>query len=292
MIFGIPYMGSKTKTAPDIIRQLPAGERFVDLFGGGFAMSQAAAVSGKYKKVLYNDINPLLPPLIQKAIRGGYNYNCFKPVFIEPEEFKKLRLTDGYVQCCWSFGSNGQDYLFGKDIIDLKREAHNFIVFGVPTKHFRTIERFVTSKDIRIRKSQFQQTVKRMMKTDGDLRTLERLHRLQNLQTLERLHRLQNLQTLERLQHLFEYKTSSYGDYSFREGDVVYCDPPYEDTHEYDVEFNHEAFYSWIKSRPYQVWFSSYQGIKGFRMVWAKRLITTYGTNNNCEHFECLYTNR
>ena len=71
MIFGIPYMGSKTKTAPDIIRQLPAGERFVDLFGGGFAMSQAAAISGKYKKVLYNDINPLLPPLIQKAIRGG-----------------------------------------------------------------------------------------------------------------------------------------------------------------------------------------------------------------------------
>lgn len=275
-------MGSKTKTAQDIIRQLPAGERFVDLFGGSFAMSQAAAVSGKYKKVLYNDINPLLPPLIQKAIRGGYNYNCFKPVFIEPEEFKKLRLTDGYVQFCWSFGSNGKQYIFGPDNIDVKREAHNFIVFGVPTKHFRNIERFVTSKDIHVRKSQFQQAVKRELKKRGD-----------RLEILERLHRLQNLQTLESLQHLFDYKTGSYSDYSFIEGDVVYCDPPYEGTTKYDVgDFNHESFYAWVQSRPYQVWFSSYQGIKGFRIVWAKRLITSYGTHNNCEHFECLYTNR
>ena len=37
MLFGVPYMGSKTKIANNILRQLPAGERFIDLFGGGFA---------------------------------------------------------------------------------------------------------------------------------------------------------------------------------------------------------------------------------------------------------------
>jgi site-specific DNA-adenine methylase len=35
MLFGIPYMGSKTKIAPALLRHLPNGERFVDLFGGG-----------------------------------------------------------------------------------------------------------------------------------------------------------------------------------------------------------------------------------------------------------------
>ena len=71
MIYGIPYMGSKTKIAPKLIERLPAGKRFVDLFGGGFAMSQVAAISGKWESILYRDIDTLLPPLIQTAIRGG-----------------------------------------------------------------------------------------------------------------------------------------------------------------------------------------------------------------------------
>ena len=29
-LYGIPYMGSKTKIAVDILRQLPKGNRFVD----------------------------------------------------------------------------------------------------------------------------------------------------------------------------------------------------------------------------------------------------------------------
>lgn len=71
MIYGIPYMGSKTKIAPKIIERLPSGKRFVDLFGGGFAMSQVAAISGKFENILYRDIDPLIPPLLHDAIRGG-----------------------------------------------------------------------------------------------------------------------------------------------------------------------------------------------------------------------------
>ena len=49
--YGIPYMGSKDKIADDILSVLPGGKRFVDLFGGGFAMSHAALLSGKYEQV-------------------------------------------------------------------------------------------------------------------------------------------------------------------------------------------------------------------------------------------------
>lgn len=67
VLFGFPYMGSKTKIALDILKQLPKGERFVDLFGGGFAMSHAALLTNKYEKILYNDINPLITNLVKRA---------------------------------------------------------------------------------------------------------------------------------------------------------------------------------------------------------------------------------
>ena len=146
--------------------------------------------------------------------------------------------------------------------------------------HFREIEKAVTSKDIHVRKSQFQKAVKAELKKRGDLQTLEMLHRLQNLQTLERLHRK------------IAYETGPYQEYVYQPGDIVYCDPPYEGTAEYSSAFNSQAFYEWVKSRPYQVWFSSYQGISGFKMVFAKRLTAPYGPGNKSVHFECLYTNR
>ena len=61
-------MGSKTAIAEELISILPSGKRFVDLFGGGFAMSHCAIMSGKYNKVYYNELNPLLVELIKKAI--------------------------------------------------------------------------------------------------------------------------------------------------------------------------------------------------------------------------------
>lgn len=33
--FGIPYKGSKSKIAEEILVELPMGKRLVDLFGGG-----------------------------------------------------------------------------------------------------------------------------------------------------------------------------------------------------------------------------------------------------------------
>ena len=60
---------------------------------------------------MYNDINPLLPPLIDKAINGYFSSSDFKNEFITRDMFYELKEKDGYVKYIWSFGNNGNDYL-------------------------------------------------------------------------------------------------------------------------------------------------------------------------------------
>lgn len=77
--YGLPYMGSKSAIADKIIAVLPAGERFIDLFGGGGAMTHAAALSGKYSEVIYSDADPLACEYILRAMRGDYSPDRFTP---------------------------------------------------------------------------------------------------------------------------------------------------------------------------------------------------------------------
>lgn len=132
-------MGSKNKIAKDIINFLPRGKRLVDLFGGGFAISHCALLSDKWESVYYNDINPLLVPLLQDAIKGKYSYDNFKPEFISRERFFDEKEKDGYIKWIWSFGNNGRSYLFGKQIGDIKRLAHNWVVFNEYDKKLNDI---------------------------------------------------------------------------------------------------------------------------------------------------------
>ena len=60
MTYGMPYTGSKNGIAETLISLLPPGKRFVDLFGGGGAMTHCAVLSGKYESVLYNEVLPLV----------------------------------------------------------------------------------------------------------------------------------------------------------------------------------------------------------------------------------------
>jgi hypothetical protein len=293
VLYGIPYQGSKTKIAPNIIHLLPRGKRFCDLFGGGFAMSHCARVSNKWDVVLYNELNPLLPPLIMDALLGKYNYNRFKPQFVTREQFYRDKDKDGYIRYIWSFGNSGKEYMFGQDLEPLKHEAHDFVVFGKPTKHFKQAEKAVTSKDIHKRRMQFCGYFRKCKKR-FDIEQLERLERLEQLERLPRFD-LQQLEQLERLQQLeqrIKITCGSYTDYQHQDGDIVYCDPPYEGTADYGDTFKHDAFYEWVSTRPYQVWFSSYQGVKGFKLVWAKQLRSSLGAGNSSINFECLYTNR
>lgn len=63
-------MGSKNSIAEDIIDFLPSGNRLVDLFGGGGAISHCASFFNKWNSILYNELNPLVYKGFNMAIHG------------------------------------------------------------------------------------------------------------------------------------------------------------------------------------------------------------------------------
>lgn len=270
-------MGSKTKIAVDILRQLPKGKRFVDLCGGGFAMSHCAYLSRKYDTVYYNDFNPAIVELVKNGYEGKYNYKRFKPEFITREMFVELKEKDPYVKYIWSFGNTGKTYMFGKDVEPIKHIAHDFVVFGKWNEELNKILPNVRSK---VKANTIHQ---RRIEFCGYARQLNKRTDLQRLQQLEQLERLEPI----------TFNCGSLYDYQYEEGDVCYIDPPYESEADYDGGFDFQKFYDWVYSQPYQIWFSGYKiSDKRFKMVWARELRSTYGTGNKAINFECLYTNK
>lgn len=293
--YGMPYQGSKNFIAEDIIRKLPSSNRFVDLFGGGFAITHCAMLSGKWNTFLYNELNPLLPKLITEAIHGKYNYKVFKPQFISKEYFNENKEKDGYIKYIWSFSNSGKNYLFSDEIAPLKKSVHNWIVFNKKDKwfayNFGDIDSYIQSEDIKARRMLWKRYLTIKLKKKRVLIDLQQLQQLERLQRLQQLERLERLQQLERLQ----LKCGSYLEYEYKDGDTVYCDPPYELTAGYsDDAFNHKEFYDWVASRDYKVYFSSYNNIadKRFKMIWArnKRSLMAGGVST-VKNYECLYIN-
>ena len=289
--WGIPYQGSKNSIAEDIIRYLPKGNRFVDLFGGGFAISHCALVSNKWNYVLYNDYSEQLTKLIIDAISGKFDYSVFKPEFITREEFHEKKHTNAYIKYVWSFSNSGKEYLFGKDLEPRKQSIHNWVVFGIKDewfdKYFYDVDRYIKTDNIKGRRLLWKKYIEIIKKDKTDK------NRVQQLERLERLANLQQLQQLERLANL-QFTYGDYREYNHLDGDIVYCDPPYEGTATYDgAGFNHKEFYDWVASREYVVYFSSYRiSDKRFEMVWAENKRSLMSGASENYNYECIYSNR
>ena len=257
MQYGIGYQGSKSGIARDIIAHLPAGNRLVDLFGGGFAISHCALLSHKWKLVLYNDIDPLPGPLIRDGIAGKYAYERFKPEFVSREEFYKRKDSDGYIKFVWSFGNNGNDYIYGKDAEAFKRAGHDWVMHNTPIPGYEVLNEMCDMPC----DPAFYSARRKFLNQWAKENTGERFN-LQRLQHLECLQHLQNLERLERLERL-EMSCMDYREYRHQDGDVVYCDIPYQNCSDgkadYGGIFEFGAFYEWAITQPFPVYFSSYR---------------------------------
>jgi len=79
----IHYRGGKKRVAKKIVECLPRGELFVDVFGGSGCVSTAAARSGKYNQVVYNDLDSNVV-LFLKIVRDRpddlIEYICSTPI--------------------------------------------------------------------------------------------------------------------------------------------------------------------------------------------------------------------
>lgn len=247
-LIGMPYQGSKGTIAKEIIDILPCGNRFVDLFGGGGAMTETAVRSNKYNQVLYNELDYNVYKLFKDSINGKYNYKNFKPEWVTREQFAELKKTDGYISLCWSFGNGQRQYLYGADIENNKRSLHEFVVNKIKDDFINSIAGLVEACPDSV-----ENISKRRKLTTA---FMKRINKRTDLQHLEHLERLQHLERLE-------LTNNTYLNYQHKDGDVVYCDPPYESTTGYrslqELEFGSKEFYNWVASREYPVFFSSYE---------------------------------
>lgn len=249
--WGLPYRGSKSKIAEKIFMLLPVGHRFVDLFGGGGAMSHCA--TRYYRQVLYNDVDPLTVEYFTRAMNGDYDIR-----WIDREEFNRLKHSDPIVKYIWSFSNNGRSYLYPDDI--------------APWKHALWKARYEGDMSI-LQEMGIEDCSRAYLISQGDeiitkycawlghdVKNSLSIPKLQSLECLERLKRLEDVKSY---MCNLEISNMDYRDYVYQDGDIVYCDIPYASTEGYDgtsanTDFDTEAFLEWVRTRPYQVYFSSY----------------------------------
>ena len=127
MNYGLPYMGSKNRIAQALIDVMPKAHTFVDLFAGGCAVTHAAMLSGKYSAFIANDIDGAMPRLFLDAINGKFKD---ENRWISREDFEREKTSSAYVRSVWSFGNNGDNYMYSKEVEPWKKALHHARFFG------------------------------------------------------------------------------------------------------------------------------------------------------------------
>ena len=230
---GLPYQGSKKKISKKIIeiikQNFGTDKPIYDIFGGGGAITAECILNGL--EVHYNDLDKDITNAFERVISQDRDW--IKTLIVSRDEFfeikdKENKTTDDFLKLLInSFGNKKIDYLYSKEISDLKYNLAKEII----EKHdvFRGYKQAETYK-----------------------RSIEKYKQLQRLQQLERLQQLQQLQRLEqleRLERLNEAKATnkSYHTFSDVSGSILYLDPPYEGSHQkgYINQFDSQEFYDW-----------------------------------------------
>ena len=276
MRYGIPYKGCKSKYAEQILSYIPSADNFYDLFCGGGAITHCALLQNRWKNYIMNDIDKGLSQLFVDAVNGKYKN---EKRWISREEFFKLKDTDAYVRYIWSFGNNGRDYMFSREIEETKRLGHNAVVFGniEPLEKLLNIDLSFLLKidDLSERRKTFCRAMKKLNES-------EILQRSQPLERLECLARLQELQQLQQLQQ--DYRTVN-----ILPNSVIYCDIPYKGTNGYSNtskknNFDYEAFYDWCERQTNPVFISEYSMPEDrFECIMEIETISTLSSTNNAK---------
>lgn len=230
MRYGMPYMGSKNQIAKWVIEHLPKKENLYDLFGGGGAITHCACESGKFENIIYNEKNELVFNGFKMAVGGGYS---LENRWISREDFNKLKNKDPYVAICFSFGNDLRSYAYGKDKEKYKKALHYAICYS----DFSLLDELGVNIDHNL--------------TDRIKITNAIKSKIKELSCLESLERLQHLERLD-------LTNKDYADVYIKENSVIYCDPPYINTHKYIFKFDYDAFSTWCRKQKELVIISEY----------------------------------
>lgn len=238
---GLPYVGNKGQKAEKIIDILPAGNRLIDVFGGGGSISLTAASSGKWDEVVYNDRRRTVVDLLKALIEDKPHFDLMKYVYMDRETFCNWRdnmpdsIERTLVLTVWSFSNNLRSYLWGKKIEKEKLLATRALFSGNTGTQLDGLYSYAKNET-----------------TISGKYTVYHKWRRNQLEQLERLQQLEQLQQLEFL--TFDYRSLEIGP-----EDVVYCDPPYIGTSKDYGGFDNDSFQQWLAKCPAkQIYISEY----------------------------------
>ena len=285
MNYGIPYKGSKNKIAESILAQLPPAKHFYDLFGGGGAMTHCALLSGKYKYVHYNELNPLVFKTFKMALNGEFKG---ENRWISKENFERLKDTDPYVACCFSFGNDFKTYAYGKNCELFKKAVHYSIVFDDNSllNNYIDLSNFkYNSENIKERRSELHSLLKKSK--------LNIEYGKPNQPVSQHQIWLERLQELNIGGGGVLLSNLSYDEVPIENDSVIYCDPPYKNTNTYIDDFNHEKFYQWLRGcreKNQQVFISEYQMPSEFFEVYSKEKTCLINANTTTFKLEKLFS--
>ena len=285
MRYGVPYQGNKSPIADWLAEQIPSAENFYDMFAGGFAVTHRMVLERRHRRFFANDINALSCRLFSDCVNG----RAPKARWVSHEDFDRLKTTDGYAACCFSFGSDWQSYIYSSVLEPLKRALHHAIVdldftetdaLGIDL-HYIAERPTIHARMLAVRKV--------VKNRGGELQHLERLQNLERLESFERLQNLTRLNTLDRLDSL-AITTGDYRDVRIEQNSIIYCDPPYNGTHGYGCRsFDHQAFYDWCRQQNELVLVSEYQMPDDFETVSSKDRMDSKGANTRIVAKERLF---
>lgn len=285
MSLGISYMGSKRKLSSEILKLIvsrhSAISDFYDLFGGGGSISFTAIRDYRFN-VHYNELNSHIFHLV-KYLKENKELEPKIYEWVTREEFFKqiYKSNDeadwysGFVMSCWSFGNKQSSYLYGEDIEEIKRLAHEFVVNGCieSMKSLNVdIPELLNIKDLQKRRIVFCDYIQKGMGRFD----------LQNQERLQQLERIQNLQITN-----LSYENVIISG----RNPVIYCDIPYKGTGEYkEGGFDYEAFYKWFSDLPYPAYLSEYNAPFEEIHAFAHRSSLS-ATNNKKKTIERIFWN-
>lgn len=234
---GLPYVGSKKKISKKIIEIIKQnfdikGKTVYDIFGGGGAITAECLLNNI--PVVYNDLDKSITDIFNKVINE--NKEWIKTIIVSRDEFMKIKekddktIEDEIKLLVNSFGNNSKDYLYSKEYSDLKFNLAKDII----EKH----DCFSAYKQT--------ETYKKAYKPYFEGKE-EKGKILQQLEQLQRLQQLEQLQQLQQLVQNFKTTNESYDFFSNLKGQLLYLDPPYENSNQksYKGSFDSEKFYNW-----------------------------------------------
>lgn len=272
MVYGLPYKGSKNTIAERIVELFPSGGKFVDCCCGGGAIIQAAALSGKFKKVIGYDIHKPIVGLLNAVLKPGtidYEHYplCSKEEFYQSRDNPQT-IRDFLNIYTSSFGYNGREYLWGEHKLYYKQLLHECVMDDSAESRYKKILAFARFLNVNP-------------------------HLLVDACRSDQLSRLRRFRMYE--DSLKDCKTKirviqkSMFEIDYDDGDLFYFDPPYRTAARgytsKKVKFDYDRFSDLLidlKKRGKKVFVSELScPAKGYKLVWQTEKLCTQGADSN-----------